>query len=104
MSIRITFWLTYFRKECENWDSNKKFYKTVKPFLSDKFSCGNNKIILKENDKIVSDPPEVADIFNAFYGSIADYPADNYDGLDSISMKGVIDKHCNHPSITSIKT
>ena len=40
---------------------------------------------------------EVADIFNAFYGSIADYPADNYDGLDSISMKDVIDKHCNHP-------
>ena len=95
---------TYFTKKCENRDSNKKFYKTVKPFLSDKSSCGNNKIILKENDKIVSDPPEVADIFNAFYGSIADYPADNYDGLDSISMKDVIDKHCNHPSITSIKT
>ena len=64
---------TYFRKECENRDSNKKFYETVKPFLSDKYSCGNNEIILKENDKIVSDPPEVADIFNAFYGSIADY-------------------------------
>ena len=57
---------TYFRKECENRDSNKKFYKTVKPFLSDKSSCGNNKIILKENDKIVSFPPEVADIVNAF--------------------------------------
>ena len=52
----------------------------------------------------MSDPPEVADIFNAFYGSTADYPADDYDGLDSISMNDVIDKHCNHPSITSIKT
>ena len=52
----------------------------------------------------MSDPPEVADIFNAFYGSIADSPADNYDGLDSVFMNDVIDKHCNHPSITSIKT
>ena len=37
-------------------------------------------------------------------GTIADHPADNYDGLDSISMNDVIDKHCNHPSITGIKT
>ena len=37
------------------------------------FTChvynGNNKIIPKENYKIVSDPPEVANIFNALYGS-----------------------------------
>ena len=51
---------TYFRKGCENRDNKNKFYKTVKPFLSDKSSCDNDKIILQENDKIVSDLPEVA--------------------------------------------
>ena len=67
----------YFRKQCEGPCNSKRFFKTVKPFLSNNLSCsGGSKIMLKENDTIVTDATEIANIFNVFYGSIANYPVD----------------------------
>ena len=46
---------TYFRQRCVTQNGNKKFFKTIKPFISDKNSNGRgNKIILKEEDCILS--------------------------------------------------
>ena len=62
----------YFRKQCEGQGNSKQFFNTVKPFLGNKSNGGSgNKIILNENDRIVTNASEVADIFNVFYGSIA---------------------------------
>ena len=42
---------------------SKNFYKRLKPFLSTKQSYyGGSKIVLKENDSIVSDASKVAEI------------------------------------------
>ena len=50
---------------------------------------------------------EVAEIFNTFYGSIADYPVGLYDGLNNtfcINLVDVMNKHCLHVSIVNIKS
>ena len=88
------------------WHGNvgsKNFYKTIKPSLSTKQSyCSGSKIILKENDSIISDASKVADIFNMYYASIAEYKHQS-DGLDNLDFDNAIDKHASHTSISLIK-
>ena len=48
---------------------NKSFWKTVKPFLSDK-THGNDKIHLIENDELLKTDLETADVFNEFFSNI----------------------------------
>ena len=50
---------------------NKKSWKTVKPFISDK-SCSKSRITLIEEGKIVSNESEVAETFNNFFVTITD--------------------------------
>ena len=89
-------WISHCRGTCVKW--------SVKPFLSNNSNNGRgNKILLNENGKIVSDASEVAEIFNTFYGSIAGYPVNCEDGLNDISPKDAINKHCMHDSIINIK-
>ena len=67
------------------------FFKTIKPFLSNKNSNGcGNKIILKEEDCILSRPQDVADVFNKYVISIGDY--------DGEPEK----KHASHESVKLI--
>ena len=95
----------YFLKQCEGHGNNKQFFKTVKPFQGNKSNGGSgNKIILNENDRIITNASEVVEIFNTFYGSIADYLDGLYDGLDNINLVDVMNKHCLHESIVNIKS
>ena len=56
---------TYFSERCEGGAKNQKFWKTIKPFLTSKQpSCQN--IILKEDDKIITDEREICDILMIF--------------------------------------
>jgi len=48
---------------------NKQFWKTVKPFLSDK-TTNDNKIILVENDEILTDNLKIAETFNSYFSQI----------------------------------
>ena len=50
---------------------NKKFWKTVKPFISDK-SSSKSRITLIEDGKIMSNESEVAETFNNFFVTITD--------------------------------
>ena len=63
----------YFTHRCNSNVGSKIFYKTITPFLSTKQSYSGSKIVLKENDSIISDTYKVADIFNMYYKSIAEY-------------------------------
>ena len=45
---------------------NKYFWKTMKPFLTDK-GINSDKITLIENDKILDEDGEVAEILNNFF-------------------------------------
>ena len=94
---------TYFDRKCNTQFGGKDFYKTVKLFLSDKGtgSSGSN-IILREDDVLITDPIHVADVFNKYYASIAEYDSVP-DGLDRLTFSDAIAKHKNHESIILIR-
>ena len=88
---------------------NKKFWRTVKPILSDK-GQSNLKITLIENDTIISNDKEVAETLNDYFVSITDSLGlkDNSEVVSS--TEGVSDpidrniiKYFNHPSIRNIR-
>ena len=69
-----------FRKEKRNYynnldishiTDNKKFWKTLQPSFSDK-SHSNNKIVLTEGEKIISNDVEVAETMNEFFVTVTD--------------------------------
>ena len=61
--------------------------------------------MLNESGTIVTDATEIAEIFNAVYGSIASYPVNSYDGLDGLTdLNDVLNKHCSHDSIINIRS
>ena len=47
--------------------SNKPFWNTVKPFLTNKGFLTNENITIKHKDKIVSDNSKLAHLFNNLY-------------------------------------
>ena len=87
---------------------NKKFWATLKPFLTDKGIKSNN-ICLIEEGKIISKDQEVAETLNTFFqNSVSsllvtepiEYINDAINIIDPID--GIIIKFQNHPSIIMI--
>ena len=88
---------------------NKKFWKTIKPFFSDKGSTFSN-ISIVENNSIVSDDREVAEIFKKYFDNAVKSLdiKENRDLLCSdeslINLVEVaIEKFKLHPSVLMIK-
>ena len=98
----------YERLDLNNVTDNKKFWKTVKPFLFDKVTTFP-KISLVENDEIISDESKVANSFSNFFENAIHslgiktnkYSNDNY-GLQN-PVEIAIKKYEQHPSINLIK-
>ena len=87
---------------------NKTFWKTVKPFLSDK-NLFDEKITLIEKDKIIKTDTKTADVLNIFFSTIIsnlnipEYPVSDLisnDNNDPV-LKSIL-KHKDHPSIKAI--
>ena len=94
---------------------NKKFWKTVKPFFSDKVVL-SKKITLVENNTLVSDSDTVAKIFKIFFSNavknlnIEKYEHFSFDKYflskeeeNENPILRAIEKYENHPSIIKIK-
>ena len=57
----------YFRNlNMRELNDNKKFWKRIKPFFSDK-GLAHNSIVLKENGNLITDTQELANLFNTYY-------------------------------------
>ena len=89
---------------------NKKFWNTVKPFISDK-SSSKSRITLIEEGKIVSKESDVAETFNDFFVTITDslgivenkeIVLDSNDFTDPIDQ--ILFKFSRHPSIQKIRS
>ena len=107
-----------FRKEKRNYynnldisliTDNKKFWKTVKPFFSDKLQS-KNKIVLIEGETIISNDVEVAETMNDFFVTVTDSLGINENSNNENVTEGITDpvekavhKFSNHPSILKIK-
>ena len=89
-------------------DMNKKFWKTFKPLFSDK-SISAERLILVENNEILSEESRIAETFNTYFGNFTDklsinkWPEPNELRLiDDDVIKSII-KYQNHPSIIKIR-
>ena len=93
----------------ENLDMNKKFWKTFKVFFSDKVKS-SGKIILVENDNIITDDNELAIIFNKYFSNLAStldirkWPNPEAFDLNENPVSFAIRKYANHPSILKLKS
>ena len=88
-----------FRKEKRNYynnldislvTDNKKFWTTVKPFFSDK-SQSQDKIVLTEGERIISDDVEVAETMNEFFVTVTDSLGINENFIDENPTDQVTD-------------
>ena len=88
---------------------NKNFWRTVKPFLSDKTPF-NAKITPIEDGEIISSDNETADVLNTFFSNIVSnlnlpqYPISNpyYNKIKDPVLKAIV-KYKDHPSIKVIE-
>ena len=65
---------------------NKRFWKTVKPFLSNKVQYSERINLTEENDSLVTDRGKFAKELNSFSSSVLkNLNIPNYDGYDPLS-------------------
>ena len=94
---------TYFNRKCNAQSGSKDFYKTVRPFLSDKAqNSSSSNVILREEHVLVTDPVDVAEVFNTYYASVAEYES-TPDGLDNLTFDSAVNKRRNHESVFLIR-
>ena len=88
---------------------NKTFWKTVKPFLSDK-TPSDEKINLIQKDKIIKTESKTANILNTFFSTIIsnlnipEYPVSDpiFNYINDSILKSIL-KYKDHPDIKAIE-
>ena len=70
---------------------DKKFWKTVRPFLSNKGTHDNHDIILHENGEHIKDNREISEILNDFYINIVEQATGIKPSQDSFSKTDSVD-------------
>ena len=92
---------TYFHENCRD-VSNKKFWNTIKPFMSSSNKNQNARICLFENNRIVNDDSETCDIFNAHFTSVSnDVGGNDYIQIDE-SINDINNDFSSHSSIAKM--
>ena len=98
----------YSKLNVTNFFDNKKFWKNIKPFLSDK-GISNTNITLIEDNRIISNDLEVTNTLSIYFENvvslleipqICDYIVNNEGISDPINA--IIMKYSKHPSIIKI--
>ena len=82
----------YFLERCSGGSKSADFWNTVKPFFSKKCKTGEQKIVICENNKIISDPVDVSNRFNNFFATVAEKIGED-----------VVYNSSTHPSIAAIQ-
>ena len=102
--------INYYRNLNEKYiTDNKNFWKTVKPFLSDK-SINSDNIHLNENGELINSKSKTAEVLNKFFWNIVknlktpEYEnlSRNFEKVKDPVLKAIL-KYKNHPSIIAIK-
>ena len=87
--------------------TTKPFWKTWKPYFSNKYSHSGSKITLIESDKIISENNKIAKTFNTYFESVADslnlfeWIGESVNSNDKIEQ--ILFKLSKHPSILKVK-
>ena len=83
----------------------KEFWSSINPFISDKGFKTNEDYMLEENNIIIRDDKEIANIFNDFFVNIIERSTGKKVDTSSKneSIENLILIYKDHPSIKSIK-
>ena len=82
---------------------NKKFWKTIKPFFSNKGLNANNMILIEDN-KIVREEEIIANIMNNYFTNIVTHLKLKPTKTDpKANLESIIDTFQNHKSVQRIK-
>ena len=93
----------YFSKlDCKNQQTVKSFWKSIRPYFTDKFKS-SSKIILIEKDKIINGDDELAKCFGKHFSDIYQ-DVQPFDISTSNPISDAIDVFETHPSILKIKS
>ena len=92
----------YFLKNCDIKNPSTHFWKTIKPFMSQKIVSQNGSISLYEDDKIVSDANDVCNIFNSHFATCANSIGHSVPLTPLESGASISESYNNHPSIRLI--
>ena len=85
----------------------KVFWKSCKPYFSNKHSFGESKIALNESGKILTENIKIVYTFNSYFKSVTDsleifyWPLQPDVSCDKV--ENIIKRFSNHPSIIKIK-
>ena len=95
--------------DIKNTTDNKQFWKTIKPFLSEKIET-TSKIKLKDQDKIISNDDKVAEEFSTFFENAVkslNIKPRNLSLEDTTNLSNPVEiaikKFQNHPSVQVIR-
>ena len=98
----------YSRLDLKKVTDNKTFWRTVNPLFSNKEGCNKN-IVLVNDDKIISDDAEVAQLFNDFFKNSVNslgIQENRYLIIDTMSLSDSVEEAIKkfevHPSIRAI--
>ena len=84
----------YFQKlNLKDLSDNRKFWKTINPFFSNKV-LNSNKLMLKENSRLISKEKELATVMNTFFVNITeslDLKKHDDSSLNPISSENIND-------------
>ena len=88
---------------------NNKFWKTTKPFFTDK-GANNDAITLIENDNIIQNDTDVAKVLGDYFSKAVEslninIPSEHINDISCLTddpIDNIISKYCNHPSIKLI--
>ena len=61
----------YFDQRCVGEVNGREFWNTIRPFLTNKGTYGQNEIVLREQNEIITETAKVCNIFNEHFVNIA---------------------------------
>ena len=97
----------YFENVIES--GGKRFWETIKSFVTDKGTHGNEEFILEENGNLIKDPEHVSILFNNYYTNIVEHATGNppvkipLTSVTSDIIDDILSYYETHSSITTIK-
>ena len=97
--------IRFFRSKTISSNTPSDFWKSFKPYVSSRINSNNN-ILLKEDEKTVTKPKEMCNIFKDYYSSIADeigLPDPICQSVNMSTIEELLEEHKNHPSVNKIR-
>ena len=104
--FRLPFLVVIFDRLNPEKDS-KPFWKSCKPYFSNKHSFGESKIELSENGEFLTENNKIAKTFNSFFETVTDslnlFSWSSKVKVCDDKVQGIILNFSSHPSILKIK-